>query len=166
MAKFLLKAAASSLDGHRLAFTSRQLRRAREKRGKSVGALPAAAPLAADLLVAPGSDPVRIAVLAMEGLGRATMRASFRGTEVEVTVPDARTAAVFEAALAETAQRRPTDRLIRIVIGYAAGFRFGAATSLRNERAYRSPLLAGRFGSTTSRLDLSALGRMPSSGTP
>jgi hypothetical protein len=102
VAKFSLKAAASSLDGHRIAFTRRQLRRGREKRGKSVAAVPAAVPLAPDRFVAPGSDPMRIAVLAMEGLGRASMRASFRGTEVEVTVPDARTASVFEAALTET----------------------------------------------------------------
>jgi hypothetical protein len=53
----------------------------------------------------------------MESLGRASMRASFTGTEVQVAVPDARTAAIFEAAIAETAQRRSADRLIRIVIG-------------------------------------------------
>ena len=74
-------------------------------------------PLAPNRSAAQASDSVRIAVLAMEGLGRASMRASFTGTEVEVTVPDARTAAVFEAALTETAQRRPTDRLIRVVVG-------------------------------------------------
>ena len=45
------------------------------------------------------------------------MRASFTGTEVRVAVPDAETAAIFEAALAETARSRSTDRLIRIVIG-------------------------------------------------
>jgi len=73
--------------------------------------------LASNRSVAPAADPVRIAVLAMEGIGRASMRASFTGTDVEVMVPDARTAAVFEAALTETAHRRPTDRLIRIVIG-------------------------------------------------
>jgi hypothetical protein len=67
--------------------------------------------------VEPPPDPVGIAVLAMESLGRASMRASFSGTEVQVAVPDARTAAIFEAAIAETAQRRSTDRLIRIVIG-------------------------------------------------
>jgi hypothetical protein len=77
----------------------------------------AAAPLPPSRPLMPSLDPVRIAVLAMEGLGRASMRASFTGTEVEVTVPDARTAAVFEAALSETTHRRPTDRLIRIVIG-------------------------------------------------
>jgi hypothetical protein len=52
----------------------------------------------------------------MEGVGRASMRASFTGTEVQVAGPDAPTTAVFEAALIETAHRRPTDRLIRIVI--------------------------------------------------
>jgi hypothetical protein len=52
----------------------------------------------------------------MEGVGRALMRASFTGTEVQVAVPDALTAAVFEAALIGTAHRRRTDRLIRMVI--------------------------------------------------
>jgi hypothetical protein len=52
----------------------------------------------------------------MESLARASMRASFTGTEVRVTVPDAATAAIFEAAVAETARSRSTDQLIRIVI--------------------------------------------------
>ena len=51
-----------------------------------------------------------------QGLGRASLRASFTGTEVRVTVPDAAIAAIFEAAIAETMRSRSTDRLIRIVI--------------------------------------------------
>jgi len=98
-----------------VAASRRRIRRAREKRfGKSAprGPLPATS-----LLPRSAPDPVRIAVLAMDGLGRASMRASFTGTEVRVAVPDAETAAIFEAALAETARSRSTDRLIRIVIG-------------------------------------------------
>jgi hypothetical protein len=53
----------------------------------------------------------------MGALGRASIRASFSGTEVRVAVPDAATAAIFEAALVETARSRSTDRLIRIVVG-------------------------------------------------
>ena len=61
-------------------------------------------------------DPVRLAVLAMDSLGRASMRASFTGTEVEVAVPDDTTAEIFRAALAETTRNRPTDRLVRVVV--------------------------------------------------
>jgi hypothetical protein len=99
-----------------VAASRRRIRRAREKRfGKSAPR----GPSPATSLLPPRSapDPVRIAVLAMDGLGRASMRASFTGTEVRVAVPDAETAAIFEAALAETARSRSTDRLIRIVIG-------------------------------------------------
>jgi hypothetical protein len=98
-----------------VAAARRRFRRSREKRFKQ------APPLARSLteplpsaVAAP--DPVRIAVLAMESLGRASMRASFTGTEVRVAVPDAATAAIFEAAIAETMRSRSTDRLIRIVI--------------------------------------------------
>jgi hypothetical protein len=64
----------------------------------------------------PDPDPVQIAVLAMESVGRASMRACFTGTEVRVTVPDDRTAAILRAALTETARSRATDRLVRIVV--------------------------------------------------
>jgi hypothetical protein len=63
-----------------------------------------------------GPDPVRIAVLAMERLGRASLRASITGAEVRVVAPDNATAAVFRDALAETARSRSTDRLIRVVV--------------------------------------------------
>ena len=62
-------------------------------------------------------DPVKLAVLAMDAVGRASMRASFTGTEIEVAAPDEATAAVLRAALAETARNRATDRLIRITVG-------------------------------------------------
>ena len=66
---------------------------------------------------APQPDPVTLAVLAMDGLARASMRASFTGVEVKVAVPDDATAAIFRAALSQTVRNRPTDRLIRVVVG-------------------------------------------------
>lgn len=99
----------------KVAAASRRLRRRREKRlrpGWLVGAPTRAAPEPA----VPQPDPVRIAVLAMESLGRASMRASFTGIAVKVAVPDDATAAIFRAALAETVRSRPTDRLVRVVV--------------------------------------------------
>jgi hypothetical protein len=61
-------------------------------------------------------DPVKIAVLATESLGRASMRAWFTGIEVEVAVPDDATAAIFRAALSETVRNRPIERLVRVVV--------------------------------------------------
>jgi hypothetical protein len=63
-----------------------------------------------------GPDPVALAVLAIDRLGPAAVRASASGVAVCVTAPDEATAAVFRAALDETARRRSTDRLIRIVV--------------------------------------------------
>jgi hypothetical protein len=61
-------------------------------------------------------DPVSLAVFAIERVGPAAVRACASGIEVQVAVPDEATAAVFRAALAETARRRGTDRLIRLVV--------------------------------------------------
>ena len=106
---------ASKRNTARAPVPRRHFRRSREKRFKQPES--SAPSLATSMpFIEPAPDPVRLAVLAMESLGRASMRASFSGTAIEVSVPDARTAAIFEAALAETAQRRSTDRLIRIVI--------------------------------------------------
>jgi hypothetical protein len=113
--KSALETVESKPSMRRVPVPGRRLRRGREKRFKH--ALTLDRSLTAAPSVEPPPDPVGIAVLAMESLGRASMRASFSGTEVQVAVPDARTAAIFEAAIAETAQRRSTDRLIRIVIG-------------------------------------------------
>ncbi len=96
-----------------VAAAGRRLRRSREKRFNE---LPSA-PLpngAASRLAAP--DPVHIAVLAMEYLGRASVRACSTGTEVCVAVPDEATAAIFRAALARTGRVRTTDLLVRIVV--------------------------------------------------
>jgi hypothetical protein len=62
-------------------------------------------------------DPVDLAVLAIEKLAPASLRACSLGVSVRVVVPDEATAAVFRAALARTSRARSTDRLIEIVIG-------------------------------------------------
>jgi len=96
----------------KVAAASRRLRRNRQKRTRAGwitgGAVQAPSP-------AP-PDPVKIAVLAMESLGRASMRAAFTGVEVKVAVPDDATAAIFRAALSETARNRSTDQLVRVVV--------------------------------------------------
>jgi hypothetical protein len=61
-------------------------------------------------------DPVVPAVLAIDRVGPAAVRACASGVEVCVTAPDEATATVLRAALAQTARRRGTDRLIRIVV--------------------------------------------------
>jgi hypothetical protein len=61
-------------------------------------------------------DPVSVVVLAIDRVGPAAVRACASGVEVRVAAPDEATAAVLRAALAETARRRGTDRLIRIVV--------------------------------------------------
>jgi hypothetical protein len=96
------------------AATKRRARRAREKRAKpELTPLVAARPIV-EYAIEP--DPVQIAVLAIESLSRASMRAALTGIEVRVAVPDEATAAIFRAALAETGRSRTTDRLIRVVI--------------------------------------------------
>jgi hypothetical protein len=66
------------------------------------------------MIIAP--DPVSLAIFAIDRVGAAAVRACASGVEVRVAAPDEATAEVFRAALAETAQRRGTDRLIRIVV--------------------------------------------------
>jgi hypothetical protein len=61
-------------------------------------------------------DPVSLAVFAIDRVGPAAVRACASGVEVRVAVPDEATAAVLRAALTETARRRATDQLIRIVV--------------------------------------------------
>jgi hypothetical protein len=98
----------------KVAAASRRLRRSREKRSRPqwLGDPPAVTQAPAPVQL----DPVRIAVLAMKGLGRASMRAAFTGVEVKVAVPDDAIAAIFRAALCETARSRSTDQLIRVVV--------------------------------------------------
>jgi hypothetical protein len=107
----------------KVAAAGRRLRRRREKRGRAAW-FSSLAPRAHGAASAPEPpplalahpDPVRLAVLAMDSLGRASMRASFTGMEVKVAVPDDATAAIFRAALSETVRSRPTDRLVRVVV--------------------------------------------------
>jgi hypothetical protein len=105
----------------KVAAASRRLRLRREKRARPAWLLGPMADIAPKYLDNPSAsaqpDPVKIAVLAMENLGRASMRASFTGIEVEVAVPDHATAAIFRAALSETTRTRPTDKLVRVVVG-------------------------------------------------
>jgi hypothetical protein len=61
-------------------------------------------------------DPISLAIFAIDRIGPAAVRACASGVEVSVAAPDEATAAVCRAALAETAQRRGTDRLIRIIV--------------------------------------------------
>jgi hypothetical protein len=61
-------------------------------------------------------DPVSLAIFAIDRVGPAAVRACASGVEVRVAAPDEATAAVFRAALAETARRRATDQLVRIVV--------------------------------------------------
>lgn len=93
----------------------RRMRRGRDKRGRNDTPPPA---LFTERLMPPplSPDPVQIAVLTLEYLSRATLRASFTGKEVQVAAPDAATAAIFRAALSQTARTRTTDRLIRVVV--------------------------------------------------
>ena len=61
-------------------------------------------------------DPVSLAIFAIDRVGPAAVRACASGIEVRVAAPDEATAAVFRAALAQTARRRATDQLIRIIV--------------------------------------------------
>jgi len=61
-------------------------------------------------------DPVSLAAFAIDRVGPAAVRACASGVEVRVTVPNEAMAQVLRAALTETARRRDTDRLIRIVV--------------------------------------------------
>jgi hypothetical protein len=61
-------------------------------------------------------DPVALTVLAVNRLGLATFRAATSGKVATVSVPDARTAEIFRAALCEMQKNRRTDRLIDVVV--------------------------------------------------
>jgi hypothetical protein len=62
------------------------------------------------------SDPVAVAVFAIDQIGSATVRTCASGVEVRVATANDAMAAAIRAALAETARHRPTNRPIRIVI--------------------------------------------------
>lgn len=88
----------------------------REGIAKALRAVRAGLPRPAE--PAPAADPQEVArlVMAIDRLTAASFRASCYGRPVTVTVPDAATAALFEAALAQTKQRRMTDALIRVTV--------------------------------------------------
>jgi hypothetical protein len=54
-------------------------------------------------------DPVSLVIFAIDRVGPAAVRARASGVEVRVAAPDEATAAVFRAALAETARHRLAD---------------------------------------------------------
>lgn len=64
----------------------------------------------------PQLDAVALTVLAVNRLGLATFRTATSGKAATVSVPDARTAAVFRAALDEMQKNRRTDRLVEVVV--------------------------------------------------
>ena len=105
----------STANAAKFAPPKRRSRRSREKRYRAE-VLPLSPQAAESVGDGSAPDPVHMAVLAMETLGPASMRASCTGTAVEVLAPDASVAAIFRAVLAETSRWRATDRLIRIVV--------------------------------------------------
>ncbi len=64
----------------------------------------------------PAIDPVALTMLAVNRLGPATLRTATNGKALTVTVPDARTADIFRAALDEMQKTRRTDRLVAVVV--------------------------------------------------
>lgn len=61
-------------------------------------------------------DPVELTVMAVNRLGLATFRTATSGKGSTVSVPDAKTAEIFRAALLEMQKARRTDRLVDIVV--------------------------------------------------
>jgi hypothetical protein len=98
-----------------LVAASRRMQRRRDKRVKRKSLLRLLIPDQAKVKEA-AADPVKVAVLAIEAVGRASVRACFTGTEIDVAAPDEATASVLREALTETARTRATDRLIRITV--------------------------------------------------
>ena len=64
----------------------------------------------------PTIDPVALTMMAVNRLGPATVRTAANGKALTVTVPDARTAEIFRAALSEMQKTRTTDRLVDVVV--------------------------------------------------
>jgi hypothetical protein len=69
-----------------------------------------------EVTILPQVDPVALTVLAVNRLGLATFRSATTGKAATVSVPDARTAEIFRAALSEMQKNRRTDRMIDVVI--------------------------------------------------
>jgi len=66
--------------------------------------------------VVPTIDPVALTMLAVNRLGPATLRTATSGKALTVSVPDARTADIFRAALDQMQKTRLTDRLVAVVV--------------------------------------------------
>jgi hypothetical protein len=62
------------------------------------------------------ADQAALVALALMRLSPACARVAVTGLPHVVTVPDAYTAEVFRAAIAQSAKERPSDRLVRIVV--------------------------------------------------
>lgn len=78
---------------------------------------PASTPLPVpEAVPIPQLDPVELTVLAVNRLGLATFRTATSGKVATVSVPDARTAEIFRAALREMQKNRGTDRLVDVVV--------------------------------------------------
>jgi len=67
-------------------------------------------------ITVPTIDPVALTMMAVNRLGPATVRTATNGKALTVTVPDARTAEIFRAALSEMQKTRLTDRLVDVVV--------------------------------------------------
>ena len=99
----------------RTALTATLARFVGQRRFDRLCELPLFHPFAARKAIS-SPDPVSLAVLAIDRVGPAAVRACASGVEVRVAAPDEATARVLRQALAQTARRRDTDRLIRIVV--------------------------------------------------
>jgi hypothetical protein len=90
---------------------------------------PAPEPMStAQMVPAPQLDLIELTVLAVNRLGPATFRTATIGKAATVSVPDARTAEIFRAALREMQKYRRTDRLIDVVVAAEDGPRRGPAS--------------------------------------
>jgi hypothetical protein len=114
MVRDVVKYRAFTLAMSQLAGAGRKVRRRRDKRArrKSLLRLFMTGKTSDDAV----ADPVKVAVLAIDTVAAASMRAAFTGATVQVAAPDEATASVLRAALADTASRRATDRLIQITV--------------------------------------------------
>lgn len=59
-------------------------------------------------------EKIDLVKFVLDRVGLAVLRAMTTGGPAEIAAPDAETARLLRLALAETAESRPTDRLIRI----------------------------------------------------
>ena len=92
---------------------------AKEKAQQALAALSEFGFMDADERPTPVSDvedKAAMVAMALMRLSPACVRVAVTGQPHTITVPDAHTAEVFRAAIAESAKQRASDRLVRIVI--------------------------------------------------